>query len=97
MILDSPFNKAGRLRAVYVRTEKGVLFEVKPHARMPRTYKRFAGLMCKSSYFHPNPSHSFSTSFSVFYVKGVIDSFFSSLYFYFYFYIIFLFLPSFDD
>lgn len=45
MILDSPFNKAGRLRAVYVRTEKGVLFEVKPHARMPRTYKRFAGLM----------------------------------------------------
>ncbi|MBA0805248.1 hypothetical protein Gohar_004778, partial [Gossypium harknessii] len=30
-ILDSPVNKAGRLQAVYVRTEKGVLFEVKPH------------------------------------------------------------------
>ncbi|GLT95826.1 hypothetical protein SLE2022_134870 [Rubroshorea leprosula] len=44
-ILDSPVNKAGRLRAVYVRTEKGVLFEVKPHVRIPRTYKRFAGIM----------------------------------------------------
>lgn len=44
-ILDSPLNKAGRVRAVYVRTEKGVLFEVKPHVRIPRTYKRFAGIM----------------------------------------------------
>ncbi|KAH8506685.1 hypothetical protein H0E87_013474 [Populus deltoides] len=41
-ILDSPLNKAGRLRAVYVKTDKGVLFEVKPHVRIPRTYKRFA-------------------------------------------------------
>ncbi|KAG8475185.1 hypothetical protein CXB51_031774 [Gossypium anomalum] len=41
-ILDSPVNKAGRLQAVYVRTEKGVLFEVKPHVRIPRTYKRFS-------------------------------------------------------
>ncbi|KAL9237920.1 hypothetical protein vseg_012413 [Gypsophila vaccaria] len=45
MILDSPLNKSGRIRAVYVRTEKGVLFEVKPHVRIPRTYKRFAGVM----------------------------------------------------
>ncbi|XP_011027266.1 PREDICTED: ribosomal RNA small subunit methyltransferase nep-1-like [Populus euphratica] len=44
-ILDSPLNKAGRLRAVYVKTNKGVLFEVKPHVRIPRTYKRFAGIM----------------------------------------------------
>lgn len=44
-ILDSPLNKAGRVRAVYVRTEKGILFEVKPHVRIPRTYKRFAGIM----------------------------------------------------
>ncbi|KAJ8770038.1 hypothetical protein K2173_009791 [Erythroxylum novogranatense] len=44
-ILDSPVNKAGRLRAVYVKTEKGVLFEVKPHVRIPRTYKRFAGII----------------------------------------------------
>lgn len=45
MILDSPLNKAGKVRAVYVKTEKGVLFEVKPHVRIPRTYKRFAGIM----------------------------------------------------
>lgn len=45
MILDSPLNKAGRLRALYVRTEKGVLFEVKPHVRIPRTYKRFSGII----------------------------------------------------
>ncbi|KAL6971349.1 rRNA small subunit pseudouridine methyltransferase Nep1 [Sarracenia purpurea var. burkii] len=44
-ILDSPLNKAGRMRALYVRTEKGVLFEVKPHVRIPRTYKRFSGIM----------------------------------------------------
>ncbi|KAJ0010730.1 hypothetical protein Pint_33437 [Pistacia integerrima] len=44
-ILDSPLTKAGRLRAVYVKTEKGVLFEVKPHVRLPRTYKRFSGIM----------------------------------------------------
>lgn len=45
MILDSPLNKAGKVRAVYVRTEKGVLFEVNPHVRIPRTFKRFAGIM----------------------------------------------------
>ncbi|CAD6251080.1 unnamed protein product [Miscanthus lutarioriparius] len=44
-IFDSPLTKAGRLLAVYVRTEKGVLFEIKPHVRMPRTFKRFCGLM----------------------------------------------------
>ncbi|KAB5519323.1 hypothetical protein DKX38_023642 [Salix brachista] len=44
-ILDSPLNKAGCLRAVYVKTDKGVLFEVKPYVRIPRTYKRFAGIM----------------------------------------------------
>ncbi|KMT09494.1 hypothetical protein BVRB_6g129640 [Beta vulgaris subsp. vulgaris] len=45
MILDSPLNKAGKIQAVYVKTEKSVLFEVKPHVRIPRTYKRFAGIM----------------------------------------------------
>ncbi|XP_059646146.1 uncharacterized protein LOC132290836 isoform X2 [Cornus florida] len=44
-ILDSPVNKSGRLRALYVRTDKDVLFEVKPHVRIPRTYKRFSGIM----------------------------------------------------
>ncbi|KAF7103755.1 hypothetical protein CFC21_104712 [Triticum aestivum] len=44
-IFDSPLTKAGRLQAVYVRTEKGVLFEVKPNVRLPRTPKGFCGLM----------------------------------------------------
>ncbi|KAL2329159.1 hypothetical protein Fmac_022586 [Flemingia macrophylla] len=44
-ILDSPLNKAGRLRTVYIKTEKGVLIEVKPFVRIPRTFKRFAGVM----------------------------------------------------
>ncbi|KAI7743023.1 hypothetical protein M8C21_032688 [Ambrosia artemisiifolia] len=38
-ILDSPLNKAGKLRALYVRTEKGVLIEIKPNVRIPRTFK----------------------------------------------------------
>ncbi|OIW20730.1 hypothetical protein TanjilG_21793 [Lupinus angustifolius] len=44
-ILDSPLNKAGRLQAVYIKTEKGVLIEVKPYVRIPRTFKRFCGVM----------------------------------------------------
>ncbi|GAV77359.1 EMG1 domain-containing protein [Cephalotus follicularis] len=44
-ILDSTITKAGRLKALYVKTEKGVLFEVKPHVRIPRTPKRFTGLI----------------------------------------------------
>ena len=44
-VLDSPLNKAGYIRAVYVRTKKNVLFEVDPSVRIPRTFKRFSGLM----------------------------------------------------
>jgi len=44
MLLDSPLNRAGRLQ-VYVHTAKGVLIEINPQTRIPRTYKRFAGLM----------------------------------------------------
>ncbi len=54
MIMDSRINKSGGLRAVYLRTKKGVLIEVKPHARLPRTFKRFSGLMCKFSQSHLN-------------------------------------------
>lgn len=43
-LLDSPLNKAGRLQ-VYVHTAKGVLIEINPHVRIPRTFKRFSGLM----------------------------------------------------
>ncbi len=44
-ILDSPANKAGKIKGIYVHTFKNVLIEVNPHVRLPRTYKRFAGLM----------------------------------------------------
>ncbi|KAF7997277.1 hypothetical protein HCN44_005554 [Aphidius gifuensis] len=44
MLLDSPLNRAGLLQ-VYVSTEKNVLIEVNPQTRIPRTFKRFAGLM----------------------------------------------------
>ncbi|KAL9637188.1 MAG: hypothetical protein Q9164_002349 [Protoblastenia rupestris] len=43
-LLDSPVNKAGRLQ-IYIHTAKGVLIEVNPTVRIPRTFKRFAGLM----------------------------------------------------
>ncbi|ORZ41637.1 Alpha/beta knot methyltransferase [Catenaria anguillulae PL171] len=43
-LLDSPLNKAGRLQ-VFISTAKGVLIEVHPSVRIPRTFKRFAGLM----------------------------------------------------
>ena len=44
ILLDSPLNKAGLLK-LYVRSEKGVLIEVNPQIRIPRTFKRFCGLM----------------------------------------------------
>ncbi|GAA5950774.1 hypothetical protein JCM21900_002013 [Sporobolomyces salmonicolor] len=43
-LLDSPLNKAGRLQ-VYIHTARGVLIEVNPSVRIPRTFKRFGGLM----------------------------------------------------
>ncbi|KAJ3323183.1 Ribosomal RNA small subunit methyltransferase mra1 [Boothiomyces sp. JEL0866] len=43
-LLDSPLNKAGKLQ-VYIHTTKNVLIEVSPHVRIPRTFKRFSGLM----------------------------------------------------
>lgn len=43
-LIDSPLNKAGCLQ-VYMRTNKGVLIEVSPNIRVPRTFKRFCGLM----------------------------------------------------
>eukprot|EP00529_Nitzschia_sp_RCC80_P026768 CAMPEP_0113447804 /NCGR_PEP_ID=MMETSP0014_2-20120614/4428_1 /TAXON_ID=2857 /ORGANISM="Nitzschia sp." /LENGTH=280 /DNA_ID=CAMNT_0000338973 /DNA_START=411 /DNA_END=1253 /DNA_ORIENTATION=+ /assembly_acc=CAM_ASM_000159 len=43
-LLDSPLNKAGLLK-IYIHTTKNVLIEIHPSIRIPRTYKRFAGLM----------------------------------------------------
>uniref|UniRef100_A0A182P281 18S rRNA (pseudouridine-N1)-methyltransferase n=1 Tax=Anopheles epiroticus TaxID=199890 RepID=A0A182P281_9DIPT len=44
MLMDSPLNRAGLLQ-VFVKTEKNVLIEIDPQTRIPRTFKRFAGLM----------------------------------------------------
>uniref|UniRef100_A0A060SWZ1 Ribosomal RNA small subunit methyltransferase NEP1 n=1 Tax=Blastobotrys adeninivorans TaxID=409370 RepID=A0A060SWZ1_BLAAD len=43
-LLDSPINKAGKLQ-VYIHTTRNVLIEVNPAVRIPRTFKRFSGLM----------------------------------------------------
>jgi rRNA small subunit pseudouridine methyltransferase Nep1 len=43
-LLDSPINKAGKLQ-VYIHTARGALIEVNPTVRIPRTFKRFSGLM----------------------------------------------------
>ncbi len=43
-LLDSPLNKAGKLK-VYIHTTNNILIDVHPSIRIPRTYKRFAGLM----------------------------------------------------
>lgn len=43
-LYDSPLAKAGLLQ-VFIRTEKGVLIEINPHIRIPRTYARFSQFM----------------------------------------------------
>jgi len=43
-VLDSPLNKSGKV-SLYFHTEKNVLVEVNPSCRIPRTFKRFSGLM----------------------------------------------------
>ena len=45
-MLDTPLNKAGRLR-ILINTKKGVIIKVSPTVRLPRTYKRFSGLMAQ--------------------------------------------------
>lgn len=44
MLLDSPLNRAGLLQ-VYIRTHKNVLIHINPQIRIPRTFRRFAGLI----------------------------------------------------
>eukprot|EP00397_Hematodinium_sp_SG-2012_P053579 GEMP01064070.1.p1 GENE.GEMP01064070.1~~GEMP01064070.1.p1 ORF type:complete len:166 (+),score=28.32 GEMP01064070.1:268-765(+) len=43
-LLDSPLNKAGKL-VIYLHTAKNTLIEIHPSLRIPRTFKRFVGLM----------------------------------------------------
>ncbi|KAJ1422594.1 hypothetical protein SESBI_12941 [Sesbania bispinosa] len=44
-ILDSPLNKAGLVGGIYVKIDQGAMFEVKPHVHIPRTCKRFCGVI----------------------------------------------------
>jgi rRNA small subunit pseudouridine methyltransferase Nep1 len=50
-LLDSPINKAGKLQ-IYIHTSKNVLIRVSPTVRIPRTFKRFAGLMVQLLHRH---------------------------------------------
>ena len=50
-LIDSPLNKAGKLK-VFMRTNKNVLVELNPAVRIPRTYKRFSGLMVSWAHTH---------------------------------------------
>ncbi|KAF2871017.1 Alpha/beta knot methyltransferase [Massariosphaeria phaeospora] len=50
-LLDSPINKAGKLQ-IYIQTARNVLIEVSPSVRIPRTFKRFAGLMVQLLHRH---------------------------------------------
>lgn len=43
-LLDSPLSKAGKLQ-IFIHTQRDILIEVDPQLRIPRTFKRFAGLM----------------------------------------------------
>merc|ERR1739838_380933 len=43
-LLDSPLNR-NYLLQIYVRTRKNQLIEVSPNVRLPRSFKRFCGLM----------------------------------------------------
>eukprot|EP01023_Acetabularia_acetabulum_P004796 TRINITY_DN12030_c0_g5_i1.p2 TRINITY_DN12030_c0_g5~~TRINITY_DN12030_c0_g5_i1.p2 ORF type:complete len:231 (-),score=27.55 TRINITY_DN12030_c0_g5_i1:725-1417(-) len=44
-ILDSPLNKAGKIKGIFIKTTKNQLIQVNPGIRLPRTFRRFAGLI----------------------------------------------------
>lgn len=44
MLLDSPLNRAGLLQ-IFIHTTDNILIEVNPQTRIPRTFRRFCGLM----------------------------------------------------
>ncbi|KAF9592330.1 hypothetical protein IFM89_014238 [Coptis chinensis] len=44
-VLDSALYKAGRVQAIYVRTEEGVLIKIEPHTNIPRTFGSFCNMM----------------------------------------------------
>jgi len=44
-VLDSPLNKAGKIRGVYIHTTDNHVIYIDPIARIPRMFKRFCGLI----------------------------------------------------
>lgn len=44
--MDTPLNKSGHLQ-IYIRTAKGMIIEINPSIRIPRTFKRFSGLIAQ--------------------------------------------------
>lgn len=60
-LLDSPLNRAGKLR-VFFRTTKNVLVDVSPQCRIPRTFDRFCGLMGKIKTLIFSCASAFSSS-----------------------------------
>mmetsp|Transcript_19613 Transcript_19613/g.47903 ORF Transcript_19613/g.47903 Transcript_19613/m.47903 type:complete len:292 (-) Transcript_19613:308-1183(-) len=44
-VLDSPLNKAGKIKGVYVHTTDGHIIYVDPGTRLPRMFKRFCGVI----------------------------------------------------
>ena len=45
-LFESPLNKSGMLQ-VYIRTKENVLIEINPKTKIPKTIKRFCGLMAQ--------------------------------------------------
>lgn len=45
-IMDTRLCKAGRLHAVYIRTDEGVLIKVEPRATIPESLEKFCCMMC---------------------------------------------------
>ncbi|KAJ9460071.1 Ribosomal RNA small subunit methyltransferase NEP1 [Diplonema papillatum] len=43
-LLDSPLNRAGLLQ-IFMQTEEGVLIEIDPHTRAPRTFRQFSRMV----------------------------------------------------
>ncbi|CAB4267773.1 unnamed protein product [Prunus armeniaca] len=44
-IMDTRLCKAGRLQAVYIKTDEGVLIKVEPHATIPESLEKFCYMM----------------------------------------------------
>lgn len=64
---------------VYIHTAKGVLIEVNPHVRIPRTFKRFSGLMGAPTSFSlsTNPDRLICIAYMLFVVNNVSSEKFS--------------------